>query len=72
MIYQVIVRDSTTKYLTKNIEAGSEDQAKELAEEQSWTPEDGWQELQDCEAIIECCVDAVYPVGPSKKKQKRA
>ena len=60
--YRVIVRDSIIRFFEKEFNAISVEEAILMAEEDCWTPEDGWKELPKEEAITECVVEYVDKV----------
>jgi hypothetical protein len=59
--FRVTTVDRTTTWMSKIFDAESADQARELAESEPWSPEDGWK--IECDKITgDCGVETVEEV----------
>lgn len=57
--YRVTVVDRIIRRFEKTITADSEDEARDIVEDQCWSVEEGWHELLDDEQIISCEIDSI-------------
>lgn len=61
-LYKVIVKDSITRYAEKVFEAESEEEARDMAEDETWMSENGWTDAEDYETVVDCGVECVEQV----------
>jgi hypothetical protein len=58
MKFTVVVYDRVVRHLEKVFEADSEEKVRELAEDEEWTPDNGWTERYE-ELFSENCIERV-------------
>lgn len=63
--FLVAVADRRTIYLDKEIEAANENEARELAEAEEWTAENGWTERYE-NMFTESGIESVEEISPEE------